>query len=111
MKSALLLIDIQNDYFEDGKMPLVGSSEAGDNAKLLLKNFRKRNLPVVHIQHISTRSEANFFLPDTVGSHIHDKVKPLQGEKVIIKHYPNSFRETELLEHLSSLQISDVVAE
>jgi len=36
-KKALLIIDIQNDYFEGGANPLIGSFEASINAKMLLK--------------------------------------------------------------------------
>lgn len=36
-------------------------------------------------------------------------MKPLEGEKVIIKHYPNSFRETDLLEYLKSHDVTEVV--
>lgn len=106
---ALLIIDIQNDYFENGTNPLVGSLEASKNAGLVLDWFRKNSLPVVHIQHIATRSDATFFLPNSKGAEIHDNVKPLAAEKVIVKHFPNSFRDTELLNYLKSQNATDLV--
>ncbi len=109
MKKALLIIDIQNDYFETGKMPITGAIQAGQNARIILEKFRADHLPVIHIQHISTRPNATFFLPETEGAEIHDIVKPLEEEKVIIKHFPNSFRETELFEYLEKMNISDLV--
>ncbi len=109
MKKALLIIDIQNDYFEDGSMPLVGSEIACENAKSLLNKFREESSTVIYIQHIATRSDATFFLPETLGSEIHDSIKPLANEKVIVKHYPNSFRETELLNYLQQNKITDLV--
>jgi nicotinamidase-related amidase len=66
-------------------------------------------LPVIHIQHIATRPTATFFLPHTKGAEIHDNVKPLEQEKIIVKHYPNSFRETELLDYLKGKNITDLV--
>ena len=108
MKNALLVIDIQYDYFAGGKMPLVGADKAAENAKLIIDQFRLRHAPVVHIQHISTRPSATFFLPDSHGIEIHETVKPAANEKVFIKHYPNSFRETGLLAHLKSENISDL---
>jgi nicotinamidase-related amidase len=108
-KTALILIDIQNDYFEKGTMTLVGSDIASNNAKLILESFRADNLPIIHIQHIAKGPTATFFLPNTKGAEIHDNVKPLAQEKVIIKHYPNSFRETELLDYLKSKGITDLV--
>jgi len=109
MNKALLIIDIQNDYFENGTMTLVGADKASENARLILEWFRKNNLPVIHIRHIATRPTATFFLPNTTGSEIHTRVMPLNNEKVIIKHYPNSFRDTKLTEYLNSLNITDLV--
>ena len=65
MKTALLLIDIQNDYFEGGTMTLAGADSAGRNAGMVLDRFRMAGLPVVHIQHIATKPDATFFLPGT----------------------------------------------
>jgi nicotinamidase-related amidase len=109
MKTALLIVDIQNDYFPQGKMELEGSVEASLKAKVLLDLFRAEKLPVVFIQHISAQKGATFFLPDTEGAFIHENVRPLPGETVIRKHYPNSFRETGLLDHLKKEQVGRLV--
>ena len=97
MKNCLLLVDIQNDYFPNGKMELVGINNAAYNAELLLRKFRKKTLPLIHIQHVSLYQEATFFLPDSYGADINEAVAPLPEETVVKKHYPNSFRETDLL--------------
>jgi len=109
MNQALLLIDIQNDYFPGGAMELEGSPAAAMQAGKLLRVFREQSLPVVHIQHVSARAGATFFLPGTAGVQIHGDVAPISGEAVFQKHYPNSFRETPLLEHLRNLGISQLV--
>lgn len=109
MQTALLLIDIQNDYFANGAMALTGSDEAGRNAGLVLEKSRADSLMIVHIQHIAARPTATFFLPHTAGAGIHEYVKPLENEKLIVKHYPNSFRDTELLDYLKSSHITDLV--
>ena len=103
MKTALILIDIQNDYFPGGKGELVKPLEAAIQARQLLDFFRKQKWPTVHVQHVATRPGATTFLPDTEGVKIHASIAPLEGETVIVKHYPNSFRETPLLEHLKDL--------
>ncbi|HPO15385.1 MAG TPA: cysteine hydrolase family protein [Candidatus Hydrogenedentes bacterium] len=108
MKTALLLIDIQIDYFPGGKFELVGSLAAGQKAAEALAHFRANHWPVIHIQHISTRSGATFFLPDTEGVMIHSLVAPLPGETVFQKHFPNSFRETPLLEFLHAQTIEQL---
>jgi nicotinamidase-related amidase len=109
MKTALLIIDVQNDYFPDGKMELSNSTEAGVNIKDLLRFFRSKSLPVIHVQHISVKPGSTFFLPGTPGAEIHDTVKPAAGEKIVIKNYPNSFRNTDLLDHLKAHDISTLV--
>jgi nicotinamidase-related amidase len=109
MNQALLFVDIQNDYFPGGAMELAGTAEAGNRAGELLRAFRGKSLPVIHIQHISIRPGAAFFLPHTKGAQIHESVAPIEGETVFQKHFPNSFRETPLLEHLRQRQISRLV--
>jgi len=109
MSVGLIVIDIQNDYFPGGKMELEGSEQAGQVAGRLLGFFRERRLPVFHIQHIAVRPEATFFLPNSEGVEIHQSVKPLNGEIVIQKHFPNSFRETGLLQHLQRDNIQQLV--
>ncbi|HEX9076670.1 MAG TPA: cysteine hydrolase family protein [Anaerolineae bacterium] len=109
MAAALVLIDIQNDYFPGGKMELDKSFEASECARLLLNYFRETQRPIVHIQHVAIRPGATFFLPDTEGVKTHANVMPLEGEVVIQKHFPNSFRETRLLEHLRQKGIDQLV--
>ncbi|HXZ49549.1 MAG TPA: cysteine hydrolase family protein [Usitatibacter sp.] len=100
MKTALLIVDIQNDYFPGGAMQLVGSPEAGEKAARLLAAFRERGAPVIHMQHVSRRPGAAFFVEGTEGVKIHECVAPLASETVFRKHFPNSFRETPLADHL-----------
>ena len=109
MKTALVLVDIQNDYFPGGKMELKGINEAGATAKELLSFFRKNNWPTIHIQHISAQKGATFFLPDTNGARIHECITPLEQEVIIQKHYPNCFRETDLYDHLTGAAIKNLV--
>jgi len=109
MNACLILIDLQNDYFVGGNMELVNIKEAAENAQQLLLKFRNMNLPIIHIQHISTRPGATFFLPNTKGVEINEMVSPIKGEKVLRKFYPNSFRETKLLEELKMTEKDTVV--
>ncbi|HEY6174932.1 MAG TPA: cysteine hydrolase family protein [Kofleriaceae bacterium] len=109
MTKALLIIDIQNDYFLGGKMELEGSEPASLRAGELLAAFRKRRIPVIHVQHISLRPGATFFLPDTDGVKIHDNVAPADHETLIQKHFPNAFRDTTLHDHLRQTGIRELV--
>lgn len=100
MPTSLLLIDIQNDYFPSGRMELVGAMDAARNAALLVGRFRSTGREVLHVQHIARSPQAAFFLPGTEGAEIHPLVAPAPNEPVFVKAFPNSFRETGLLEHL-----------
>ena len=107
--TALLIIDIQNDYFPGGAFELEGSEAAGKNARAALEFFRERGLPVVHVRHESVRPGSTFFLPGTPGAEIHPLVAPVPGEPVVLKHFPNSFRETELQATLQGLGVQRLV--
>ena len=109
MKEALLLIDIQNDYFEGGKAELHKPLEALKNAEKVLKKFRQSSSPVIHVQHVSVNEGATFFLPDTHGVKIHERLAPQQNETFVIKHTPNSFYNTNLLEVIRDQQITELV--
>ncbi len=109
MTTALLLIDIQNEYFPGGKNELVHPLEASQCARQVLDCFRQKGLLLVHIQHISVRPGATTFLPSTPGIEIHQNVYPLPGETIFQKNYPNSFRGTPLLEHLQGLGVRRLV--
>ena len=109
MSTGLILVDIQNDYFAGGRMELEGMNAAGEKAGQLLTLFRDSQWPTFHIQHISNYEGATFFLPDTKGVEIHSAVKPRTNELLIQKHYPNSFRETPLLDELKSTGVANVV--
>jgi nicotinamidase-related amidase len=94
--TALLVIDIQNDYFPGGAMELEGAGAAGAKAAEAIRRFRDRQLPVIHERQLSVRPGATFFVPGTRGAEIHPLVQPLAGEAVVEKNFPNSWRQTAL---------------
>ena len=108
-KTALLVIDIQNDYFPGGKMELEGSDAAAHNAAKALDKFRRAGMAVFHVRHLSTRPGSTFFIPGTAGADIHAAVRPKEGEPVIEKNFPNSFRNTDLKQKLEALGVKELV--
>src|SRR5687767_15018108 len=107
--TALVVIDIQNDYFPGGAMELEGADAAGKNAADAVKRFREQKLPIFHVRHLSVRPGATFFLPGTKGAEIHASVQPAAGETVIEKNFPNSFRNTALEKHLKDSGVKNLV--
>jgi nicotinamidase-related amidase len=109
MNTALIIIDVQKDYFPGGKYPLVNPLEAAQKAYMLLQCFREHSGHHVHIQHISKKPDAKFFISGDRGTDIHDSVAHFEGEPIVYKHEPNAFLNTNLLELLKSWEIERVV--
>jgi nicotinamidase-related amidase len=109
MNPALILIDIQQDYFPKGRMEVIGAVDASQAATRMLNHFRKKNLPIIHVQHISTRAGATYFLPETEGINFYKDVTPFPDEIIIKKHFPNSFRDTNLPDYLKAQKIKELV--
>jgi nicotinamidase-related amidase len=109
MTQALVIVDIQNDYFPGGANPLDGPEAAADQARLLLQSFRMRGLEIVHLQHVWDAAEATYMVPGSAGVEINERVAPTDGEQVFAKAYPNAFLETPLEEHLRSRDVTDLV--
>ncbi len=108
-KQALILIDIQNDYFPQGKWPLVRVEAAADKAQQLLQAFRQAGDAVIHVRHEFTADDAPFFTPGSEGAHLHPKVLNENDEPVVLKHFVNAFRQTNLREVLEQRSITDLV--
>jgi nicotinamidase-related amidase len=110
MKStALVIVDLQNDYFPGGAMELAGIEQAAQNAGSILQHFRSSGRPVHHIRHISIHEGATFFLPGTQGAEIHASMISRDGESVLIKHFPNSFLGTELEKALKGQSVKHLL--
>jgi nicotinamidase-related amidase len=108
MPSALIIVDIQNDYFPGGRMTLHEIERAAENAARLLAHFRDTGRKTFHIQHTWEDPSAPFFVAGTPGAAIHESVAPRPGEPVIVKHFPNSFRDSPLLEELRRAGIENL---
>lgn len=109
MNAALLLLEIQNDYFPNGRIPLEKSLETSMKAQAILQTYRDKKQPVIHIRHISTQPDAASLLPCTKGADFYSSVQPIKGETIITKHYPNSFKDTGLFNHLSKNKINHLI--
>lgn len=107
--TALILVDIQNDYFDGGRWTLNKMDQASDNAARVLAHARKTGDMIVHIHHEIPSDAAPFFAPGSKGAEIHPKVAPQAGEEVILKHKPNSFLNTRLHDTLASRGISNLI--
>ena len=108
-KRALIIVDLQNDYFPGGKWTLTGVEAAAANTARLLQSARAAGHLVVHVRHESLSSDAPFFVPGSEGAAIAPQVINKEGEHVVLKHQINSFRDTDLKNILDTNGIEEVV--
>ncbi|MGH2885119.1 MAG: cysteine hydrolase family protein [Solirubrobacteraceae bacterium] len=108
MNRALIIVDIQRDYFPGGNMPLHEPEAAAAKASQVLEAFRAAGEPIVHIQHLSPAG-TGFLEEGTEGAEIAAPVAPQEGETLITKKAPNSFLGTDLEQHLRGLDVEEVV--
>ncbi len=98
IKTALLIVDIQNFYFPGDGPGLVNAELASLKAKEILQICREKKQLVVHVRHKADK-----------GIEIHNNVEPISNEKVITKEEINSFQRTDLLEYLKSNNINRLI--
>ncbi len=108
MKEALLIIDVQNDYFPGGACELYRANDAEERIVSLIKESREIQRPIIYMQHINPAGAA-FFIEGTSGCDISERIKPEPGDKIIVKHYPNSFLKTELNAYLQEQHIEKLI--
>ena len=110
--TVLLLIDLQNDYFEsfeNAKWKLKNTEEAASNALKLLNKFREKNMKIIHVKHEFNTENPPFFAPNSQGAKIHDSLTPKENESQVLKHSVNSFKDTKLKEILDDSNITNVI--
>lgn len=108
-KQALVIIDIQNDYFEGGNMPLSHPEATLKQALKLEQQFHKDQQPIFYIQHINLNPKAGFFIADTEGVKLRQELNPVANDVIIEKHYPNSFLDTNLKKELDARGVEQLV--
>ncbi len=107
-KTAMLLIDIQMDYFTPGKL-FIPDGEAMINTTAKLREWaRNKGIHIIHIQQVS-QAGAPIFAACSSGVDFHPLVTPQPDEKVIQKGFPSSFRGTELQEYLETNSITTLI--
>ncbi|WAC61852.1 cysteine hydrolase family protein [Pseudoxanthomonas sp. SL93] len=99
MKTALLLIDLQNDYLPDGRFPLWNTAPVIDATVDAIALAQQRDMLVVHIQHVSQSPEGDgaFFIAGTEGVKIHPRILAAAPEApVVVKQFADAFHQTAL---------------
>ena len=106
MKPALLIIDVQKDFFHYGAITTKSLQDAIKTINKVSAFFREKKLPVICIQHIDPEDG---LLPGTEGFDLPDELVVLPGDIRINKTYQNAFNRTPLLEEIRRLNVDTVI--
>ena len=112
MSKALLVIDLQNDYFPGGAFPLWNTDVVLKNIEHAIEKANSLGVPVIHIQHIANSKQgiAPFFNEGTPGADIHPQILAAAPKAPIeIKEFADSFEKTTLEETLSKLGVTELL--
>jgi len=107
-KRAIIVIDLQNEYWPNGNLPLENINDAAANAARVIAHGRETGALIVNVRH--EMPGAPVFVPGSDGVEINEAVIPGEGEPVVTKNFPNAFRETGLKQLLEENGIDEVVA-
>ncbi|SCG86694.1 cysteine hydrolase family protein [Methanobacterium congolense] len=107
MKRALLIIDVQNEYFS-GALPVSYPRESFDNILRAIDVANRQKIPVVLVQHTNPE-DAPTFAKGSEGWKLHSEVKSKGYEHIIEKRLPGSFTGTDLEAWLRANNIDTVV--
>jgi nicotinamidase-related amidase len=107
--TALIVIDLQNEYLPTGKLPLSGLDAAVANALAAIAHARSTGMPVFHVRHVATDPASPIFAPGTPNVDIQPAVAPRDGEPVVVKHHVNVFRATDFGHRLEGAGVKALV--
>ena len=112
MEKALLVIDLQNDYFPGGAFPLWNTDATLEGVERAIARAREKGVPVVLVQHVADGSQglAPFFNDGTPGADVHPRVlAAAAGAPVVVKAFADSFVKTNLEETLAKLGATELL--
>ena len=110
MTKALLVIDLQNDYFLGGKFPLWNTDVVLKNIERAIETANAHGIPVIHIQHVAKQGMAPFFGEGTPGADIHPRILAVAPKApIVVKEFADSFEKTTLEATLTKLGVTELL--
>lgn len=108
MSKALLVIDVQNEYFT-GKLPVSYPKDSLKNIVKVMEAASEKGVPVILIQHTAPQENAKTFIKGSREWEIHEEILKRNYDCIIEKNMPGSFTGTGLDEYLKGKGIDAVV--
>jgi nicotinamidase-related amidase len=95
-KPALILIDVQREYFtREGPLWIPDGEAVLERLAALLETARERGVDVIHVQHHEDPASP-VFAAGTPAVETMPEVAPAAGEPLVVKHLPGAFDGTDL---------------
>lgn len=108
MKRALIVVDVQNEYFSGGALPITYPPNSFEHIKTAIAKAQKVNVPIVLVQHTSLQADAKDFVKGSHTWEFHEEIKQIKPEIYIEKNHASSFVGTDLNWRLRSLGVDTV---
>ena len=111
-KKALIIIDVQNDYFPNGNLPLLNTDQTLTNIETAIEKANQQEIPTLVIQHISNpeQGEAPILNQGTSGVEIHPNVlSAAPTAKIVNKEFADCFMQTDLENILNELNVEELL--
>ncbi|KAJ5261183.1 pyrazinamidase/nicotinamidase [Penicillium angulare] len=101
--STLIVVDAQNEY-ASGHLKVKGVEQSRRVISGLLSRYRQSAIKknIVHVVH-EVPAGAPVFTPNTALAEEFKELTPESGEKIVTKHFPSSFAQTDLDDYLKEL--------
>jgi len=107
MKRALLVIDVQNEYFT-GKLPISYPQDSFTNILKAMEAANVNNIDIIVIQHTAPQKDSTSFVRGSKGWELHTKIKEKEYSHLIEKNLPGSFTNTDLEKWLRERNIDTI---
>jgi nicotinamidase-related amidase len=107
-RTALILVDFQEEFFS-GKLRLPNASKAASHAKVLLDWARAEKIAIIHVLNIAKSEHSVVFAPNSPGVKEVAVLKPMDGERILVKSSGGGFTNTDLDDWLKTRNIETIV--
>jgi len=107
MKRALLVIDVQNEYFT-GRLPVTYPQNSFENILRVIEAAAKSKIDIAVIQHAAPQKDSQTFVKGSKEWELHPRIKEIEYSRLVEKNLPGSFTNTDLEEWLKKEGIDTI---
>ena len=107
-KTALLVVDVQRDFYE-ASPPVFEAEQVIGRIADVVGRARAAGVPVVYVQHTEAPGSGDPLAEGASGWQLHPRLSPAAGEPVLRKATPDSFHGTNLKAVLDQWGVDSLV--